>query len=395
MIRYRYTAEGPNGERVDGHVDAASVADARRRLADEGLRVLEIIASGGPADEIPAEALSVEEARELVGSVAQWSAAGLPLAAGLRAAGQESGSPKLARAFDWLADQLERGRPLEEVLDASAGVRPVHVNGLVRAALLTGQLGPALTELVEHHRDAASLRQSIRDGLAYPLLVLGMATVILALVIVFVAGGFEEIYDEFAVQLPAVTVVFFGFRRAAGWLLPLVAALALILGTLLRWRLGRAGWHRLLSSAPVLGPICHWLGLLEWIGLLQVLVRNGMTLFDALRLSAGGTSNANVGQIARALAEGVGRGRSLSQAIASQRQLPASLVPLVRWGEQAGGLVESLAMGCEMLEDRIRMRSLWLHAALPPLLFLSIGCVVLLVVGALFFPLIHLVSSLS
>jgi type II secretory pathway component PulF len=395
MISYRYTAENPNGERVDGHVDAASVADARRRLAEQGLRVLEVIESGSPAPEIPEEVLSVEEARQLVDNVAQLSAAELPLAPGLRAAGQESGSPKLARAFYWLADQLDRGRPLEEVLDSSAGFLPVHVSGLVRAALATGQLGPALTELVEQYRDAASLRQSIRDGLAYPLLILGMATVILALVVAFVAGGFEEIFDEFAVQLPAVTVVFFGFRHAAAWLLPVVAAIALILGVLLRWGLGRAGWHRLLSSAPVLGPMWHWLGLLEWMGLLQVLVRNGMTLFDALRLSAGGTSNANISRLALALAEGVGRGRSLSQAIAAQRQLPASLVPLVRWGEQAGGLVESLAMGCEMLEDRVRMRSLWLHAALPPLLFLSIGCVVLLVVGALFSPLISLVSSLS
>ena len=177
--------------------------------------------------------------------------AGLPLAAGRRAAGQESGSPKLARAFDWLADQLERGPPTGGSLDASAGFLPVHVNGLVRAALLTGQLGPALTELVEHHRDAASLRQSIRDGLAYPLLVLGMATVILALVIVFVAGGFEEIYDEFAVQLPAVTVVFFGFRRAGRLAVAACRSPALILERV--WRLGRAGWHAC-WALPVLGP---------------------------------------------------------------------------------------------------------------------------------------------
>lgn len=395
MFTYRYIAEDPRGEPVDGQIEAASVDDARQRLEAQGFRVLEVIEIGRPAGEAPEEILTLEEAREFVDNVAQLSAAELPLGPGLRAAGDESDSPKLARAFYWLADQLDRGRSLEEVLASSAGFLPVHVSGLIRAALESGQLGPALAELVEQHRDAASIRQSIRDGLAYPLLVVGLAVAILTFIVVFVAGGFEDIFDEFGVKLPAVTIIFLKFRHAAAWLLPLVAAAVAAFVLLLRWGLGRAGWHRLAGSAPVFGPIWQWLSLLEWMGLLRVLIRNGMPPFDALKLSAAGTSNANVSRLALALAEAVARGRSLSQAIAAERQLPASLLPLIRWGEQAGGLVESLAMGCEMLEDRVRMRSFWLHAALPPLLFLTIGCVVLFVIGALFMPLVSLISSLS
>lgn len=396
MISYRYTAEDSQGRPVDGHVDAATVEEARRRLEEKGLRVLEVMEAGSPSGEAPPKGrLTPDEAHELAENVAQLSAAGLPLSPGLRAVGDESESPRLASSLHYLADQLDEGRPLEDVLESSKGLLPAYVTGLIRAANRSSQLGPALTELAELHRDTAALRYGVWRGLAYPLAVAGLGTLLLFLILAFVAGGFERIFDDFDASLPMLTEVFFLWRRLALWLVPLCLAAVIAVATALRWRLGPAGWHRWLASAPVVGPLWHWLCLLEWIGLLRVLVRHGMTLLEALRLSAGGISNVNVSRLSESLAEGVARGRSLSQTIAAERQMPASLVPLVRWGEESGSLAESLSMGREMLEERVRMRSLWLRTALPPLLFIVIGCCVLLVVGALFMPLISLVQRIS
>jgi type II secretory pathway component PulF len=396
MVSYRYTARDPEGHRVDGHLEAASVGEARRRLELDGFQVLEVIQTEPPSGQAaPGERLSLDEAQELVENVAQLSAAKLPLAPGLRAAGDECESGRLKRALDYLADQLDRGRPLEEVLASSSGLLPVHVSGLIRAAAQTSGLGSALTELVEHYRNTTTLWRNIGRALAYPLLVAGLATAVLVFILGFVGGNFERLFDDFETDLPMITKVFFAWRRFGLFGLPAVLALAAGIALLARWRLGRVGWHRWLSSAPLVGPLWHWLGLLEWIGLVRVLVRYEVTLLEALRLAAAGVSNANVGRLSLSLAEGVARGRSLSQTIASQRQIPASLVPLIRWGEEAGGLAESLEMGREMLEERVRLRSLWLETALPPGLFVAIGCCVLLVVGALLMPLISLVQNLT
>ncbi len=396
MVSYRYTADDPNGARVDGHLEADSVQDARRQLEADGFHVLEVMeadASGleGP----PRRRLTSDESRELVENVAQLSTAELPLAPGLRAVADECDSAGLARALCYLADQLDQGRPLDEVLESSKDFLPSHVSGLIRAAAGTGHLGPALTELAEHGRQTTELRRGIWEGLAYPLFVAGLTTAVLIPVVVFIGGAFRRIFEDFGMELPLLSLVFFAGRRLSVTLLPVVVILVVILAIVARWRLGRADWQRWLASAPVVGPLWHWLCLLEWIGLLRVLVQNGMTLIDALRLSADGVSSVNVGQISQSLAEGVARGRDLSQMIESQPQIPASLVPLVRWGEETGGLAESLAMGQEMLEDRVRMRSLWLRAALPPILFIAIGSFVVFVIMALMGPLISLISNLS
>lgn len=396
MVSYRYIAEDSAGGRSDGHVDASSVEEARRRLEEMGLRVLEVVqADSAAAAPPPEERLRRDEVQELVENVAHLSAAELPLAPAFRAAAEESDSPRLTKVFSYLAGELERGRSLEDALESSHSALPSHVTRMIQSAIRTGQLGPALTELMEHYRDCSSLRQMIRDGLAYPLLVGATALVVLGLILAYVVGGFRGIFDDFGCELPALTVAVFTFRAISAWLLPTILAVLVVLMLLLRGRLGRSGWHRLVSLIPVIGPLWHWLCLMEWMALVRVLLRNGMTLLDALRCSSEGVSNKNITQISQSLADGVARGRTLSQAMASERQVPATLVPLIHWGEHVGALDDSLELGCEMLADRVRMRAFWLHAALPPIVFLSIACAVLTIVSAVFLPLISLISNLT
>ena len=81
--------------------------------------------------------------------------------------------------------------------------------------------------------------------------------------------------------------------------------------------------------------------------------------------------------------------------MASGHEWPAFLVPLIRWGEETGTLADALGAGREMLEERVRMRSLLLQMALPPVLFIAIGCLVLFLVGAMFMPMLSLIQGLS
>ena len=50
--------------------------------------------------------------------IAQISTARVPLAAGLRTAADETDSRRVASALNWIADQLDQGRSLEDTLAA-------------------------------------------------------------------------------------------------------------------------------------------------------------------------------------------------------------------------------------------------------------------------------------
>jgi type II secretory pathway component PulF len=158
---------------------------------------------------------------------------------------------------------------------------------------------------------------------------------------------------------------------------------------------GRAAWLRFVSTVPVLGPLSLWSGVAQWCGLLSVLIKYQIPLPEALRLAAAGSRNAYVGSLSAALADGAAKGRGVSQMLAANRRWPASLRPLVRWGEQSDTLAEALSTAGEMLRQRVRKRALMLQTVLPPILFIAIGCGVVGTVCSLFMPLIAMIEGLS
>ena len=76
-------------------------------------------------------------------------------------------------------------------------------------------------------------------------------------------------------------------------------------------------------------------------------------------------------------------------------QMPASIIPLIEWGEKSGELPDSFRVGQEMFEKRARLRAMMLQSVIPPLLFVTAGSVILFIIVASFTPLIDLVSCLS
>lgn len=391
MPRYRYKATNRQGERIIEEVTADDESKVRQLLESRGLKVdeLEVIAT------TTSSALSSDESHEVTSRLAQLSGASLPLATGLRAAAEECGSFRVAQAMHDIANQVESGRSLDEIIANSGDLFPRYVSGLVLAATKTGKLGSALSELLEHQRSARSLRKSIMRGFAYPVFVVCLATIVLLVVIFGISEPYIRLFEDFQLELPLSTRLLIWWREYGLALMGCVLGGVLAVVGLLRLCLARATWSRIISRVPVFGSLAYWMGLAEWCSLLHVLVKNQIALPEALRLSAAGVENAYVGQIAATLAQRTTDGQSLSELLATNRPLPVSMVPLVRWGERMGLLDEAFKTAHELFDRRVRVRALMLQSALPPILFIIIACSVVMVLGSLFAPLTGLIVSLS
>jgi type II secretory pathway component PulF len=393
MATFRYSAEDNSGQPVAGRVDAAHADEARRLLQDQGLSKIQIVSwEPGPED---APSLTDEEALEVTHQVAEISAAEMPLGPGLCAAAEECSNRRVASALRRLGRQLEEGRTWDEVIENASGILPRHVRGLLSAAGQTGRLGVALSELVEHQRATRRMRSGIISALVYPIFVACLAILVLVSILMLVTQPFSRMFDQFGLKLPMLTELLFWWRDVG---LPVFTFLLfgmMVAALLARLIVGQAGWQQVVAGIPVFGPLSYWSGIAEWCGLLTVLLRCEISLPEALRLSGDGVRNAYIGRISMSLADGAARGRSLTHMVTATGQLPASLGPLIEWAEKSGNLVEGFASGQEMFADRVRTRAILLQMALPPILFISIGCSVLFVVGALFLPLIALLQGLS
>lgn len=340
-------------------------------------------------------ALSDREAAELTEHVAKLTRAGVPLAQGLRAAAQEASSTKLASKLDYLADQLARGRPLDEILASPETRLPDYIRQLISAAIRSRNVDQVLLELMDHFRFRRDLRRSVLTALAYPALLLLVVSGLTAMVFALVVPQFRLLLGEFQNTIPPPTQFLLWIYDTVGpAILPCLTTVAVLLFAV-RVLGGRARWRRLLWGFPVFGRLFSWSGTSELARLLKILLRQNIPLPDALRLSSEGVHDAHVSVAAEALAGEVASGRTLHDALIGTARLPESMIPVVRWGEKSNNLPDALQATSEMFEGRIRQRTLWLTSVLPPLTFILVGVLILIVVGCLFLPLLSLISALT
>jgi type II secretory pathway component PulF len=116
---------------------------------------------------------------------------------------------------------------------------------------------------------------------------------------------------------------------------------------------------------------------------------------DALRLTASGLRDADLARGCRQVAGDVEAGRPLYESMAARRQFPASLIPMIQWGQRAPALPDAFRAAAEMFEGRVQSHGTLLEAVLLPIVFMVItGCAGVFIV-AMFLPMISLVQKLS
>lgn len=142
--------------------------------------------------------VSLEQIMAINDEIAAMARAGIPFERGLQAVAAElpRNEGRLARE---IAEQLERGVPLEEVLGRYKNVFPAAYRAVVVAGLRSGHLSVALESLAQCLRRTAQLRDVVSSALVYPLAILAIAYLLFVASFYYyvppLASGFHQLTD--------------------------------------------------------------------------------------------------------------------------------------------------------------------------------------------------------
>lgn len=413
MPQYRYQATDRDGRTQSGTIAARDEPDARRQLSDLGLNVAQLtveqLTVEGPSPQAASGAhtasprLNSSDAEEIVAQLAEIGKANIPLSVGLRAAASESTNRRVRRALQHLARATDQGKSLEAALSAEVRSFPPHVGGLITAATQTAQLGSALEELLDHHRRMRDIRRTVLAGLAYPLLVFGMATILFLFVMIEIVPVFAAMFEDFELDLPVPTMSLIKVSDAfvsltmgdQKWLMLSVGTTTVLALLIVRLIAGAGGWRRFLGTAPLFGPIVSWSGAAAFAQMLGVLLDYEIPLPRALELTADGVRDGNVREACQAMAIGAADGHSMSSLLEQSSCLPETLVPFVRSGELQGDLADALKIASQVFFERIELRATLLSSVSPPIIFIFIVVGIAYSVISLFMPLVSITTSLA
>jgi type II secretory pathway component PulF len=329
-------------------------------------------------------------ARELT----QATRSGVSLGEALLAAAEGTRSRRLAWALRGLAERVNRGEPLEQILTHHSPL-PSYMSGLMRAGLATGHPAFAIAEWLFLRERAHSHWNNVLGAITYPLALLAGTYVMFLFLALWVMPNLEEILVEMGARLPPASAALFWVAKHGPYLS--LSILGTLAGVLLLTRLigGRRVWSQVVTAMPLFGPLWHWSGSSELLRALALLLEYRLPLPQALQLAGEGISDAALARHCEFLAARVGQGAELSRAMQTAPELPLSIVPLVRSGERAGTLAASLNAAAEMLESRVESQASMVLQFAPPVIFLAIIGMAFTLVACFSIPLYNLYQGIG
>jgi general secretion pathway protein F len=168
---------------------------------------------------------------------------------------------------------------------------------------------------------------------------------------------------------------------ALGWLL-------LTLG--LRQAPLRQRFDALWLRLPLLGKLSLGYNAARFAATLALLAGAGVPILRSLQTASQTLTNQSLRDNALQAIELVREGAPLAVALSQNKSLPGLLPMFASLGEQTGQLPQMLQHAADHLSEEVQRRAMQLATVLEPLLIVTMGAVVMLIVLAVMLPIIQL-----
>ncbi|MEO5842855.1 MAG: type II secretion system F family protein [Acidimicrobiales bacterium] len=325
-------------------------------------------------------AVDAEEVMNFSRQAASFLRAGIPILDALAIVGEESASKKMVEVLEEIRARVRGGESLGDAIAVHPKVFPGYYIAMVRSAELTGQLDEVLDQLSGYmERDIAARRQ-VKSALTYPMVVMGLAIVAVIVMATFILPKFKSLYETLDADLPLPTRMLLGFTDfITNWwpvILGTIAAIFLIGVAVIGGKQGKGRRDRLKLRLPAIGALLHLVAVERFCRVLAALVNAGVSLPDAVQVSADSTNNRVFQEKLRIVREAMMRGEGLARPVTASELFPAAARQMIRVGEATGTLDQQLKTAALFYERELTYRLKKATDLFEPAVIIGVGCTV-------------------
>ena len=242
--------------------------------------------------------------------------------------------------------KLSEGQSLSGAISSYPAVFDGQTINLIAAGEATGNIRDVLERLITHFTEQAEFRRKLIAAMAYPLFICFVAVGVVIFFVLFLLPRLQTLLNSLGGKLPLSTKMLMWFAEVFVVVGPImvVAAIAAVIG-IYQWRKtdeGKIASDALLLKTPLAGAFVMRVSVLSFCHTLAVLLENGITTAEALRLAEKTAPNRAMRAQMRAATDRVLEGESLSRALARTGYFPRLLLDRVAVAEQTGNLAPGL-----------------------------------------------------
>lgn len=396
-MKFQYAGRARGGKSRRGVVEATSRAEAVRELKRRGVTVVSVAAEAGVWEFSPF-GVTVLEKMMLTKHLSLLLRAGVPINDGLDIL-IEQARGRLKSVLRTVRADVEAGERLGDAFERHPRVFSNFYINMIRAGEVSGRLVENLDRLAVRFAKDYELRQKAQSALLYPALVLVLTGGLGMMVSLFVLPRLITLFSSFDQELPWSTRALLWSAQflADNGVVFLVALVAIVVAFVwaVRQKFAAPVVHRVYLLLPFVRSISRDVNLARFFMALGSLLKSGVPIDQAVRISSDLLGNAAYRRALAAAATRIDTGERLSGILSDHPLFPPFATRMIAVGEETGTLEDVLAYLAEFYENELDLTLKNLSVIIEPALIIFIGVLVAGVALAIISPIYGFIGAVE
>ena len=388
---FEWEGKDRGGKQVRGEIRASGENQVKSSLRRQGVLPVKIrkrkMRSG--------KSIKPKDIAIFTRQLATMMKAGVPLLQAFDIVGRGNPNGSVTKLLNDVRTDVETGTSL------SAAFRkyPLYFNALycnlVEAGEAAGILESLLDRLAVYMEKTEAIKSKIKSALMYPISVMVVAFVVVAVIMIFVIPSFKTVFSSFGADLPGPTLIVIAiseFFVAYWWLIfgGIGGGIYFFLQAWKRSEKMQKVMDRLLLKIPVFGALIEKSCIARWTRTLSTMFAAGVPLVEALDSVGGASGNSLYADATAKIQQEVSTGTSLTAAMGNANLFPTMVLQMCSIGEESGSIDHMLGKAADFYEAEVDEMVAGLSSLMEPIIIVILGTLIGGIVVSMYLPIFQL-----
>ena len=399
MAQYNYKAMDASGKTKKGSIEAQSVDLAKERLRKEGLSIMEIDENKDIQINFGRKKVKTRDLAVFCKQFGSILRAGVPIIQALDMLAEQMENKTLQTALKEAQTHVQKGGTLADAFKLNPEIFPPILYNMVAAGEMSGKLEVCFERLATQFEKDGYIQAKIKSAMTYPIVVLVVIGVVVAIMMIKVIPTFSEMFEEMGTKLPGATqmlVSFSNFLVHKWWLLLIIIA-GIVVGIKFFkvTPTGQQFFGSLALKMPVFGNLSIKTAAATFARTFSTLLASGISLIDAVDQTAKVMKNKVIRDKLMECKSQVAKGVPLSKPIKDMDIFPVMLPQMMHIGEETGNIEDMMVKVADYYEEEVDLAVESLSAAMEPLIMVVLAGVVGVIVVAIYSPIMSMYDAVD
>ena len=391
MATFKYNAFDENEKNSSGFINASDADEAKQILLNRGLNPLKIKLSKQKRSKIK---ISTNHLSVFTKQMSALLSAGTPIEKCLLLLSKQSSNSKFSQILLDINEDITEGNNLSSAMKKYPSVFDEIYTSTIYAGETSASLPEVFLGLSVYLDKEAKIRSQVVGALVYPAVLFVVSIAVIYSLLSFVLPQVVEQFISSNVELPVLTqsLLYFSeiFPIILFCILFIITLIYLVQVTKFVSSKRQQTIARYFLSVPLIGQIILYDQTARFCSSMRLMTKAGLNTIDSLQIAQNTFRNKYLKQKVSEVVNKVVSGTSISKAFSQAKVFPDVFQQLLSSGDMGSQISEMFEKTKDFLDQEVDTRRNILLTLLQPIVILTMGVFVMLIVLSIMLPLLQM-----